>query len=141
MVIKYSKKLVFPLASQALYYAATTSSLEWYFQSKAERQRPQVLSFISLHSHYFIIFCSSFSPQLSCLTVFFSSALTLPHCLQNKLCRLGVREPFSLFLFLTHSLTPPPYTSHTGICQRYKGSSRGHCKSFLKTWSLHIHHT
>jgi len=147
MVIKYSKKLVFPLTSQALYYAAATSSLEWYFQSKAERQRPQVLSFISLQIHYFIIFSSSFSSQLSCLTVFFSSALTLPHCLQNKLCRLAVREPslsISLSFSLTHSLTfslHHPSTSHTAICQRYKGSRRGHCKSFLKTWSLHIHHT
>jgi len=106
MIIKYSKKLIFPLTSQALCYAATTSSLEWYFQSKAERQKPQVLSFISLHIHYFIIFSSSFSSQLSCLTVFFSSALTLPHCLQNKLCRLVVREPslsFSLSLSLSHS--------------------------------------
>ncbi|KAK7378767.1 hypothetical protein VNO80_04214 [Phaseolus coccineus] len=78
MVIKYSKKLVFPLTSQALYYAATTSSLEWYFQSKAERQRPQ---------------CSNPSPL--------PSKQTLQAC-----CQRAIFLSLLLILSLSHSTTP-----------------------------------
>ena len=97
---------------------------------------------LCLSIHYFITFLAFFSSffQLSCLTVFFSSALTLPPtAFKTNFAGFAVRKKQTT---LSLSLHHPLFLSHTqvGICQRYKGARRGHCKSFLQTWSLHIQH-
>ena len=111
-------------------------------KQKDKNRRFFLLSLLPISLFYYFLALLFFShlSHLSCLTVFFSSALNpSPTAFETNFAGFAVRNKQTT---LSLSLHHPLFLSHTqvGICQRYKGARRGHCKSFLQTWSLHIQH-